>query len=251
MFPITHIWFSNTVLGYTNNLTVLGAIYSDAFISKHLTYDNTHKCDWAFFDYIMKKNHEFSDFAKAIATHTVYPKGLDYYGDKQYLGSDGYCFQKAPLIVNDVIDACNLPIELGLWKAHNFIEMAVEIEVISANEKISQVFKEALLDNGIMNNLELLIEQYFNLIPGSLKNSFKKFEPFAEISDTNSYKMALLYSSNMKRRHGISINVEKSSKIIDISREIINKDFKEFINNVENRVKNMIADRIDLYDKKE
>ncbi len=246
MFPITHIWFSNMVLGYTNHLTILGAIFPDACVSKHLTHDITHKCDWTFFDYIMEEKQELSDFAKAVVTHTILPKGLDYYCDEQYMGSNGYCFQKAVLIVDDVVDACNLPAEYGLWKAHNFIEMAVELEVIKKNPWASQLFSEALCDEYSIKTLESVIESYFGLIPGSMKNSFKRFESFAGITETNSYKLAMQYDFNMQKRHGINIDIGKSSKIIEVCRHIIKKDFMEFISIAEDRVKNMLYNRLEL-----
>lgn len=246
MFPITHIWFSNMVLGYTNHLTLLGAIFPDACVSKYLTYDITHKSGWAIFDYIMEEKQELSDFAKAMVTHTVMPKGLDYYGDELFMGSKGYCFQKAALIVDDVIEACNLPVEYGLWKAHNFIEMAVELEIIIKNGWINKVFREALSDDCTISLLESFIEFYFNLMPGSMENSFNRFESFAMITENNSYKLALQYDLNMQRRHGINIDVEKSSNIIEICRDIIKKDYADFINTAEDKVKSMLHDRLEM-----
>lgn len=246
MFPITHIWFSNMVLGYTNHLTVLGAIFPDACVCKYLTYDTTHKSNWAIFDYIFKEKIELSDFAKSMVTHTVLPKGLDYYCDGLFMSSEGYCFQKAALIVDDVIDACNLPEEYGLWKAHNFIEMAVELEVIIRNRWINKAFRDALCDDRLINSLESFIESYFDLKSGSMKNSFKRFETFATITENSSYQLALQYELNMQKRHGININVEKSSNIIESCRDIIKEDFTDFINNAEDRVKRMLHDRLEL-----
>ena len=246
MFPITHIWFSKKVLGYINHLTILGAVFPDPFASKYLTYDDTHKCGWAFFDYIIKGKQELSDFAKAVVTHTVSPKGLDYYADEQYEGSEGYCFQKAVVIVDDVINACNIPIEYGLWKAHNFIEMAVEVEILINNQWIIQSFSEALYDIDITNTLESFVELYFNLEPCSMKNAFKRLESFVKITGTTSYDFALQYDLVMQRRHGINIDVGKSSKIIEICREIINEDFTGFINDVEHKVKNTLFNRLEL-----
>lgn len=246
MFPITHIWFSDKVLGYTNHLTVLGAIFPDACVCKYLSYDITHKSNWDIFDYIFEEEIELSDFAKAMVTHTVFPKGLDYYCDGLFMSSKGYCFKKAALIVDDVIDACNLPEEYGLWKAHNFIEMAVELEVATSNRWINRAFREALYDDCLVSSLESFIEFYFNLTPGSMKGSFKRFESFAAIKENSSYQLALQYELNMQKRHGININVEKSSNIIESCRDIIKEDFTDFINTTEDRVKRMLHDRLEL-----
>ena len=50
----------------------------------------------------------------------------------------------------------------------------------------------------------------------------------------------------MQKRHGININVEKSSSIIESCRDIIKDDFTDFINTAQDRVKRMLHDRLEL-----
>jgi hypothetical protein len=154
MFPLTHIWFSEKVLGYMNNLTVLGAVFPDIVITKCLKYDNTHNVGFGIYEHFKKTNPSFMDFVKSMLTHTVNPNGLDYYSDEAYLnGYKGYCFQKGMEIEKEVIDACNIPEEYGLWKAHNFIEMGVELNIADSEPKLSQILHNSFCDKDLITKI--------------------------------------------------------------------------------------------------
>lgn len=245
MFPFTHIWFSRNVLRYTNNMTVLGSIFPDAFVSKELPYDVTHNIGWDLYDYCYEKDFNLVDFAISAATHTVSPKGLDYYGDNAYEGADGYCFQKAVSIVEEVIEACNIPVEFGLWKAHNFIEMAVEFEILNNNKDLVNLLDEALKDEQTMHEIESSLEEYYRLESGTFRNYFKRFQHFVYKENISSHILSINYDYHMKVRHGINIDIDKASKIIDKAKHIISDDYKRFFAVTEKRVRDMIDDRLE------
>ncbi|NLM44156.1 MAG: hypothetical protein GX201_09120 [Clostridiales bacterium] len=244
MFPFTHIWFSRNVLGYSNNMTVLGSIFPDAFVSLILDYDATHKTGWKLYDYFNIKKPKLLDFVKSSVTHTVSPKGLDYYGDESYRGSKGYCFQKAESIVEEVIEACNIPEKFGLWKAHNFIEMAIELIILNENEYLLELLDKALKDNLAMHDIECSLESYYGLRTGSLRNNFKKFKHFVYKENISSRILSINYDHHMKARHGISIDIDKASRIIDKAKHIIHDDYVEFFEVAVTRVREMLKDKL-------
>ncbi|HHY78313.1 MAG TPA: hypothetical protein GX498_07400 [Clostridiales bacterium] len=244
MFPFTHIWFSHNVLGYTNNMTVLGSIFPDAFVSSELDYNATHKTGWKLYDYFAKDKPELLDFVKSTVTHTVSPEGLDYYGDESYKGSKGYCFQKAESIVEEVIEACNIPENFGIWKAHNFIEMAIEINILNENGYLLGFLDKALQDSSIMNEIERSLESYYGLKTGSLKNNFKKFQHFVYKENVSSRILSINYDHHMKVRHGINIDIDKASKVIDKAKHIIHDDYAGFLEEAVIKVKGMLKDKI-------
>ncbi|MEA4960289.1 hypothetical protein [Lutispora sp.] len=246
MFPFTHIWFSQRVLGYSNNMTVLGAIFPDALVSAKLNYEATHKIGWHIFDYFYKEKPELWDFIKSGVTHTVYPRGLDFYGDEEYKGSKGFCFQKAIEIVEEVIDACNIPEEYGLWKAHNFIEMAVELNILNKNNKLPMLLENALKDTELIKETEFILEKFYELEPGILRNSFVRFESFVYKESVDSFILSINYDQHMKNRHGISIDIDKASKIIDKAERIISNDYAEFFEITEKKVEEMLQKRLEL-----
>lgn len=229
MFPITHIWFSRRVLGYINNMTVLGSVFPDA-VKSCLTYDQTHNIGWGLYEYLREYEDQYLDFVRAVFTHTVYPKGLDFYSDEKYRdGYKGYCFQKAAVIEKEVIEACNIPDSFGLWKAHNFIEMGIEMNIVEAETGLIDIFCKGLADIGLVRNLSSRLDSYYRLEEGSMESCLHKFAGLMELKELSSLALAHRYNTQMQAKHGININISKCSYIIEKSRSIVQEDFESFI----------------------
>lgn len=243
MFPITHIWFSREVLGHINNMTVLGSIFPDTVISGFLTYEQTHRVGWGLYDFFESNCAEYLDFAKGVVTHTVNPRGLDFYADEEYgEGSKGYCFQKAREIELEVIDACNIPSSFGLWKAHNFIEMGVELNVAELERPLVKTLYNGLNDSGLVNAISVPLESYFGIKKLSISECMKRFSGFVELEHLNSRTLAQKYNRQMQTKHGISINIDKCSNIIEKSREIVKDDFDDFTEFCTKKVYDMLRE---------
>ncbi|HOE57501.1 MAG TPA: hypothetical protein PLL98_09255 [Bacillota bacterium] len=244
MFPLTHIWFSRKVLGYVNNMTVLGSVFPDTVIKCCLTYDQTHRAGWGLYDYFMDQSEEYIDFVKAIAVHTVNPRGLDFYGDEEYGdGYKGYCFQKASKIEKEVITACNIPEKLGLWKAHNFIEMGIELNISDSEKELADIFTKGLNDKLLIRELSSHIDKYFGLKRMSTAECFSKFNDFLELEDLNSFTLSCRYNTQMQVKHGIEINISKCRDIIEKCRSIVEEDFEKFIAYCTEKVEAMLKEK--------
>lgn len=243
MFPITHIWFSRRILGYINNITALGSVFPDTVIKCCLTYDQTHNAGWGLYDYFKKHSEEYLDFTRAVVTHTVNPKGLDFYGDQEYGdGYKGYCFQKAAGIEKEVIAACNIPEKFGLWKAHNFIEMGIEMNITDSEKGLVDIFNKALSDRHLVLELSSHLDKYFGLQDRSVADCFSKFTDFMELKDLSSLALANRYNTQMQAKHGINIDISKCSDIIEKSRTIVQKDFDSFIDYCTEKVETMLKE---------
>ena len=243
MFPLTHIWFSRRVLGYVNNMTVLGSVFPDTVIKCCLTYDQTHNVGWGLYEYFRDHSEEHLDFARAVVTHTVNPKGLDFYGDEEYgNGYKGYCFQKAVEIEKEVISACNIPDKFGLWKAHNFIEMGIEMNIANSENELVNIFHKGLTDSHLINELSTRIDKYFGLKERSAADCFGKFTEFMELQELSSFALANRYNTQMQVKHGIKIDISKSSDIIEKSRTIVQEDFESFIDYCTEKVETMLKE---------
>lgn len=243
MFPITHIWFSRRVLGYVNNMTVLGSVFPDTVIKCSLTYDQTHNSGWGLYDYFKAYSEEYLDFARAMVTHTVNPNGLDFYGDEEYgSGYKGYCFQKAAEIEREVIEACNIPDKFGLWKAHNFIEMGIEMNIADSENELLSIFHNGLTDSRLIREISSRTDSYFALKDMSVADCFRRFTNFMELKELSSLALAIRYDTQMQVKHGINIDIQKCSEIIEKSRSIVQEDFDSFIDYCTIRVKTMLKE---------
>lgn len=238
MFPITHMWFAEKVLGFRDSNVILGAIFPDIVISGSLDYKQTHYCGFPLYHYLKDGNPVF---AKAMVTHTVDPMGLDYYGDESYQsGYKGYCFQKGQRIVDQVIEVCKIPESYGLWKAHNFIEMGIEMHVSEQNQYLLKALHEAFLDQEAIKTAGEQIEHYFGLKRNVILESFKGFSKFIEIEKMDSYTLAEKYDLQMQSKHNTFIDIEGAAEIIDFSKKIIIADIEEFFQYCHSNITRML-----------
>lgn len=227
MFPITHIWFAEKLLKTRDSGLILGAVFPDIVITGCLDYKQTHYCGWPLYEYLKK---EAPSFAKGMITHTIAPRGLDYYGDESYgQGYKGYCFQKGQQIVDAVVKACHLPQEFGLWKAHNFIEMGIELNLLQESPGLAEALHGAFCDEAALQQAGELLESYFDLKKYCINESFKRFSEYIELENSNSYKLAAKYDMQMRAKHGISIDIPRAAEIIEDSRSLVQEDFPPFI----------------------
>lgn len=248
LFPITHIYFSSIILGKLNTMTALGAIFPDITISGVLNYDKTHREGLGLYNHFITFHPQYMDFANSMLTHTVNPKGLDYYGDEQYLeGYKGYCFQKGKLIENETVDICNIPNEYSLWKAHNIIEMAVELIIHERSKEYSELLRKSLRDNDIIQCICSASEDYYKLDKGVLCKYIERFSSFVELDDLNSLTLAKKYDKQMKAKHGISIQIDKCSRLIYKCCDLVNEDLDTFFDYAFEQVLSMMkGDETDL-----
>jgi len=229
LFPITHIYFSHGILGKLNTMTALGAIFPDITISGILSYDKTHREGTGLYNHFKLFHREYMDFANSMITHTVNPKGLDYYGDEQYLqGYKGYCFQKGKLIENETVEICNIPNEYSLWKAHNIIEMAVELIMHERNKEYSKLLGYSLRDKDMLQCICRASEDYYKIDEGALCKCIERFSSFVELNDLNSLTLAKKYDLQMKAKHGISIQIDQCSILIDKCCDLVSEDLDSF-----------------------
>ncbi len=125
----------------------------------------------------MEQAPELIPAAQGMIIHGVDPKGVDYYADEHWgTGERGWCFQLIEPFVPRVIDACALPAEWGLWKGHNFIEMAMELVTQEINPALTGDIMTAAKDPVAIAALiqglkycfglpENRIQHKFNLVP--------------------------------------------------------------------------------------
>jgi len=238
MFPITHVWFAERVLGRNQSDVILGAIFPDIVITGCLDYKQTHYCGMEFYRQL---SLETPSFAKAMISHTIDPMGLDYYGDECYMsGYKGYCFQKGKSIEEQVIEACNIPDSYGLWKAHNFIEMGIELDIYEQNPSLIEDLHAAFLDQSTIQQVAEPIEHFFALKRKTIVESFKRFSEFIEISKADSHVLASKYNLQMQAKHNINIDVGKAAVIIEQSRSIIKADIQEFFQYCDSNIESML-----------
>lgn len=242
MFPLSHIYFAERLMDNPNEYILLGSIYPDAVISSRLGRDTTHYNTKDLYCFFRGKDNQMRDFAIGAMSHGVDMKGLDYYSDEGYQGySSGYCFVKAAEIEEDVITCCNIPPEWGLWKAHNFIEMAFELYLYRNDCSLIDKFNNILQNNELIRYVCIALAEYYNLDSECLVSGLNSFSKFFEYGIMDEKKLACRYKMQLKARHGIEMyNLTGAAAIIEHALDIIKPDIYSFFDYTVTKVKEVI-----------
>jgi len=239
LYPQTHVYFAETVLGKQGDIVTLGSILPDMLIGRDFNHYEAHSKGIEIYNFAGKES-TMLDFGKAVATHGFDPKGLDYYGDEKYLDYEkGYCFEKARPFIARTVDACNIPAEMGWWKAHNIIEMGVET-IISSTDYYSERIKTALYNRCLISEIDEMLKELWEKNSLNFVRRVERFAGFVEIEKATAESLAKKYHLQMQFRHKVEIDVKKVARLIDDAAEKVILDLKEFFNITAAMVKNNI-----------
>lgn len=245
MFPMCHVYFAKKILADDiSGFSVMGSIYPDVIISGVLERDTTHYNTKALYDYFVVKDKQMGQFATGAVTHGVDMRGLDYYSDESYDEFDkGYCFVKGADIEGDVIECCNIPEKWGLWKAHNFIEMAFELYLCRNNSWIVKLFDDTVNNTYITEYVNKQLGEFYGIPVNVISESFKKFTEMVHYDNIDEYSMIKKYALQLNKKHGINnIDIDKGASLIIKSVDIISNEVEEFnfltINNIKQVIYN-------------
>ncbi|OPY60675.1 MAG: hypothetical protein A4E56_02553 [Pelotomaculum sp. PtaU1.Bin065] len=239
MYPQTHVYFAETVLGKQGDIVTLGSILPDMLVGKDFSHYEAHSKGVEIYNFA-GKDDLILDLGKAVSTHGFEPKGLDYYGDEKYLDYEkGYCFEKARSFIAQTVEACDIPAEMGWWKAHNIIEMGVET-IISSTDYYSERIKTALYNRCLINKVDEILQELWEKNSLNFARRVEKFAGFVEIERATAESLAKKYYIQMQYRHHVEIDVKKVAKLINVAAEKVILDLNEFFNTTSGMVKNNI-----------
>lgn len=242
MFPYTHICFTKDVLGDLNSELVLGAVFPDTVIAGFLEHGETHRRCAQLHSFLSRVG-SFQNFAKAAITHGTSPQGLDYFCDEQYQEfPKGFAFEQARPLVDKVVKACNLPEEMGLWKAHNFIEMGCELWMYNNRQDCYGYLNKALDNRDLILALSELLAPFFDLPVGKIAMSFPIYGEYVLLGEVTAPKLAEKFSLQTKKKHGINIDVPAATDVIEEAFAIVDKTLPEFMAHCTTEVNKLFAD---------
>lgn len=244
MFPLTHVYVARQVLKTKNSLQTIGSIFPDAALLYGLDWRFTHCLGKELFEFIKNEQPELIPFALGLLTHGAEPKGLDYYGDECYgLNKEkkGYCFQKALPIINEVKNVCNLPAEFSWWKAHNFIEMAIEIQLAKNNPQLKLDIENAIDRYGKSITLNNTLKEFYVSYGKNVEVDLSRLRRFITTEEISSYSLSNLYTEQLWAKHRITgIDQKQVRSLIDFSAGLIEEDLEPFLVETIYKIKKML-----------
>ncbi|MCL2336663.1 MAG: hypothetical protein FWC60_04495 [Firmicutes bacterium] len=226
MFAQTHVYFAEAILGRRSDAITLGSIFPDIMTGAGVEHGRAHSLGLELLR-MFTDSEELTDFALAAITHGISPQGLDYFGDEKYPGFErGYCFEKGRPLVRQTIAACNLPENMGLWKAHNIVEMGIETK-ISRLDQYGQVLRRAFNNQALIDRL---IAALSDLTGDSerLKKRILAFPGYIGVQQATPASMAQIYCIQMYTKHQININTDQVTELIAIAADAVENDLADF-----------------------
>lgn len=248
MFPLTHVHFAQMVFPEVNDLIVLGSIFPDTTVGNSLTYNQTHRQGERLYQYVKRKDPDFLPFVEGILTHGVEPGGLDYFGDEKYLDFEkGYCFEKARPIIDSTISVCNLPRRFGWWKAHNFIEMAIELDIDHFYPDAHAALCQAYENTEIIAWAGEVLADFYYATPHEIIAGIIHFRNYVLEEEVCAANLAVSYNNQMFKKHSIKIDIKKVEDLILRSKNLIEKDYKDFLLYCHREVRKMLDKTINKW----
>lgn len=240
MYPQTHLYFAERVLGRMSDAITLGSIFPDMAIGAGLPRDISHGSGLEIFA-IFKSEGGLRDFALANITHGVSPDGLDYYGDESNPPFErGYCFEKGRPLVDATIKACNIPPEMGWWKSHNIIEMGIEMRVSSSGDYGARLY-QAFQNRPLIEVVSERLGDYFGRGPLPFIKRMSGFPTYIDLGASTAESLAAKYDYQMYYKHHIHINVAGVARLIGLAAEMVDHDLEQFFGSVAERVKETVS----------
>ena len=238
MYPLAHLYFMELFIKEPDDAAILGSIFPDIAILCGLEWRASHSLGELIRRQFRHGGEVKDHFSLGVMSHGIEPKGLDYYSDVKFgVFERGYCYEKARPLVDVVIEALHVTPEDGWWKAHNFIEMGVELYVYKQRPELFAKLRAAFSNAGLMNSLAYDLSPLLNIGADVLLSCFERFKRFAVTEPIDAETMAFRYQRQIYFRHSIeSINVSQTSNIIEEGERIILLDIEDFFHCVEGRM---------------
>lgn len=239
MYPLTHIYFAKKVLRYLDDPAILGSIFPDVIILSGIPWKESHTLGMKIWQHFRGKQADLVNFSLGVITHGIEPKGLDFYSDEKYKNFEkGYCFEKAKPLIGSVVEACNISSKDGWWKAHNFIEMGVELYI---NEKCPQLLpslQKSFDNNSLVQKLGKELSPVLDRDKDLIENNFFTFKRFLKEEPLDAELLALRYQRQIYFRHNIeSIDLVESQDIIHRGKVLVANDIEDFFGEVGEKVR--------------
>jgi len=239
LFPQTHVYFAERVLGKMNDAVALGSVFPDMAIGAGVHRDISHTSGLKMLKFL-SADGELRDFAMANITHGVDPDGLDYYGDEKNPPSErGYCFEKGRTLVDSTIKACNIPPEMGWWKAHNIVEMGIEMRV-SASGNYGEYLYKAFQNSGLVVIVCDRLGEFFGRGYLPFAKRISQFPSYIDLTYTTAESLAAKYDYQMYYKHSIHVNIAEVSKLIHQAAEMVDADIEDFFLSVTDKVRKTV-----------
>lgn len=219
MYPLTHLYMNHSILGEMTPGEILGSVLPDLLVACGLAWDRAHNLKNGI-------NIPFRVFL-ADAMHGIELPGLDYYTDRNYKNGVGYAFYKSRYIKDSLIALGVPPID-AIWRGHNVIEMAIELDIKKKYMSEETPLKKAQQEVDMVSNYS----RAFSLAENRSIDLKKPLDKFTEMNG-DPKQLAQHFAWKINTAYGLQIKAEEILFLVDQARPHIDKDYPVFLAQVQ------------------
>lgn len=216
MFPLAHNFMTKRLIAagavplnrefseHEMRLLLVGSILPDFVAGMGLNRDFWHEQGAEFHQFAANEMPEAEALAIGVLLHGIDGCGFDTYADEVWQGKMGWCFLKCLPYIPDAVLACNLPRAYALWKAHNLVEMAAELEIAAADSTLGPDLMAALHDEAVMQIICRALGNFAAADETRVRPILQTMEQRFSILNVTAQDSAEKYLAQLKRRHDIT-----------------------------------------------
>lgn len=216
MFPLAHNYMTERILAAApgpfagefsdldKQLMLVGSILPDFVAGMGLDRDFWHEGGADFYHFTVRNLPQAAPLALGVWLHGIDGCGFDTYADEIWQGKMGWCFLKCLPYIPDAVLACNLPRAYALWKAHNLVEMAAELEVAAARPQLGQQLMAAIHDETVMQTVIHAFSAYADAKAENIRRVLQTMDTRFSILQVSPEDSAAKYLRQLQRRHQIT-----------------------------------------------
>ncbi|VFU19682.1 conserved hypothetical protein [anaerobic digester metagenome] len=139
----------------------------------------------------------------------------------------------------DTVEACNIPPEMGWWKAHNIVEMGIEL-IVSSSGDYSEKIKSVFTNHSLISEVDEMLCELLKLDNYDFLKRVKRFTGLIEMEKAGAFSLAEKYRLQMHFRHQVEIDTKKVASLIERAAESVYDELQDFFKTVAGLVKNNI-----------
>jgi hypothetical protein len=247
MFPLSHIYIATKVTKKKTPLFVFGSVLPDISWTSEseIGRDQIHNAPQKVYEYIAKNCPDLLDLALGVRLHSNIDKGADYYSDDFETGFAIVEGKKIEKEIAQMVDEEENKLTLVL--AHNFIEVATDMNLNQEHPEILALYKESV-KNISLERIALCLGEYLNLESKVVLAEINRFLDFmgpkTYFFEKNLFEKLILL---IKVRKGKEVNIKIASKILRKAEKIMEDKYLKYLDNT---IENMKSDFHDLLENK-
>jgi hypothetical protein len=229
MFYNVHAYLAEKFFNSKDSLLIIGSFLPDIAITKIFEWDKgLHGKENAnqFIKFLQKEEPQFDFLGKGVLAHCI----VDDYSHLEYAGGTGFAYQNNKKLAALIKRYYKVDDTLALKKAHNFIEIGVDISLLNDYPQIYSEVNEAL-ENTNKLKISQVLGKYFNMDSQKIHTATKiYFELITKNDLTIKESWILLWKDLSKMMKLNDIKDEEIQLLIDEGVNIVKNTYKDYLN---------------------